>query len=91
MVAVKANRREREEIRKVGVVVRVSTDMQAANPEGSLVTQLQRLRQQVVYKRDTIGSPGRKPPSTSSAASPARTRCAAPSSSGCSRTSARAA
>ncbi len=57
MVAMKANRREREDVRKVGLVVRVSTDMQAANPEGSLVTQLQRLRQQVAYKRDTIGEP----------------------------------
>ena len=57
MVAVKAKSREREDVRKVGLVVRVSTDMQAANPEGSLVTQLQRLRQQVAYKRDTIGEP----------------------------------
>ncbi|MSP23039.1 MAG: recombinase family protein [Dehalococcoidia bacterium] len=53
----KANRRERQTVRKVGLVVRVSTDMQAASPEGSLVTQLQRLRQQVAYKRDAIGEP----------------------------------
>ena len=38
-------------------MVRVSTDIQAANPEGSLTTQLQRLRQHVAYKRDTIGEP----------------------------------
>ena len=44
-------------MRRVGLVVRVSTDIQASNPEGSLVTQLQRLRQQVAYKRDTIGEP----------------------------------
>ena len=41
--------------RRVGLVVRVSTDLQAANPEGSLVTQLQRLREHVRYKRDVIG------------------------------------
>ena len=57
MVAAKANRREREDVRKVGLVVRVSTDIQASNPEGSLTTQLQRRRQQVAYKRDTIGEP----------------------------------
>jgi site-specific DNA recombinase len=50
-------RQQREDVRRVGLVVRVSTDIQASNPEGSLVTQLQRLRQQVAYKRDTIGEP----------------------------------
>lgn len=29
--------------------------MQAANPEGSLITQLQRLRQHLAYKRDAVG------------------------------------
>ena len=57
MVAAKVSRRERDDVRRVGLVVRVSTDIQASNPEGSLVTQLQRLRQQVAYKRDTIGEP----------------------------------
>ncbi|MGE0227527.1 MAG: recombinase family protein, partial [Dehalococcoidia bacterium] len=56
MVVAKA-RRQREDVRRVGLVVRVSTDMQASNPEGSLTTQLQRLRQQVAYKRDTVGEP----------------------------------
>ena len=56
MVA-KAARREREDVRRVGLVVRVSTDLQASNPAGSLTTQLQRLRQQVAYKRDTVGEP----------------------------------
>ncbi len=36
--------------RRVAFVVRVSTDHQAQNPEGSLTTQLQRLRQHVQYK-----------------------------------------
>ena len=57
MVAAKARSRERADVRRVGLVVRVSTDIQASNPEGSLVTQLQRLRQQVAYKRDTVGEP----------------------------------
>ncbi len=38
--------------RKVGLVTRVSTDIQASNDEGSLRTQLQRLRQHISYKRD---------------------------------------
>ena len=38
-------------IRRVGLVVRVSTDRQAENEEGSLKNQLQRLRQHVDYKR----------------------------------------
>ena len=37
--------------RLVGLIVRVSTDMQVRNPEGSLTTQLQRLRQQVAFKQ----------------------------------------
>jgi DNA invertase Pin-like site-specific DNA recombinase len=37
--------------RRVGLVIRVSTDMQVRNPEGSLTTQLQRLRQQLAFKR----------------------------------------
>jgi site-specific DNA recombinase len=36
--------------RRVALVVRVSTDHQASNPEGSLTTQLQRLRQHLQYK-----------------------------------------
>ena len=35
--------------------MRVSTDRQAATPEGSLKNQLQRLRQHIAYKRDTAG------------------------------------
>ena len=41
--------------RRVGLVVRVSTDMQARNPEGSLTTQLQRLRQQIALKQANGG------------------------------------
>ena len=41
--------------RRVGLVTRVSTDLQAANPEGSLTTQLQRLRQHIDYKRSVAG------------------------------------
>lgn len=40
---------------RAGLVVRVSTDMQARNPEGSLTTQLQRLRDHLAYKRDVAG------------------------------------
>ena len=43
--------RPQEDDRRVGMVVRVSTDLQARNPEGSLTTQLQRLRQQVALKQ----------------------------------------
>lgn len=43
--------------RRVGLVVRVSTDHQAANEEGSLKTQLQRLRQHIDYK-NSVGSEG---------------------------------
>ena len=57
MVTAIENGRERQESRRAGLIVRVSTDIQAANPEGSLTTQLQRLRQHVAYKRDTIGEP----------------------------------
>ena len=42
-------------IRHVGLVVRVSTDRQAASEEGSLKNQLQRLRQHVEYKRSVAG------------------------------------
>lgn len=41
--------------RRVGLVLRVSTDRQANNPEGSLVTQAQRLREHLAYRRDTLG------------------------------------
>src|SRR5439155_244738 len=37
--------------KRVGLVVRVSTDRQAANDEGSLKTQLQRLRTHLDYKQ----------------------------------------
>src|SRR5436309_15942861 len=37
--------------KRVGLVVRVSTDRQAANDEGSLKTQLQRLRAHLDYKQ----------------------------------------
>ena len=53
----KAKSRERDDVRRVRLVVRVSTGVQAANPEGNLTTQLQRLRQQIAYKRDTVGEP----------------------------------
>ncbi len=42
-------------IRRVGLVVRVSTDRQAASEEGSLKNQLQRLRQHIEYKRSVAG------------------------------------
>ena len=45
----------RNAVRRAGLVVRVSTDRQAATPEGSLKNQLQRLRQHIAYKRDTAG------------------------------------
>jgi site-specific DNA recombinase len=41
--------------RRAGLVVRVSTDRQASNEEGSLKNQLQRLRQHVEYKRAVAG------------------------------------
>ncbi len=44
------NGRQQNEARTVALVVRVSTDRQASNPEGSLTTQLQRLRAHVDYK-----------------------------------------
>ncbi len=43
------------EQRRVGLVVRVSTDRQARTEEGSLKNQLQRLRQHVQYKREVAG------------------------------------
>ena len=42
-------------IRRVGLVVRVSTERQAENEEGSLKNQLQRLRQHIEYKRSVAG------------------------------------
>ena len=39
-----------DDVRQAALVVRVSTDRQASNPEGSLKTQLQRLRAHVDYK-----------------------------------------
>ena len=42
-------------VRCAGLVVRVSTDRQARTQEGSLKNQLQRLRQHIAYKRDTVG------------------------------------
>ena len=44
-----------EMAKKVGLVVRVSTDRQAANDEGSLRNQLQRLRQHIEYKQAVAG------------------------------------
>ena len=41
---------EEHPTRRVALVTRVSTDRQASNPEGSLVTQLQRLRQHIEYR-----------------------------------------
>lgn len=41
--------------RDAALVVRVSTDLQARNPEGSLKNQLQRLRQHISYKRELAG------------------------------------
>lgn len=40
----------KDETRHVALVVRVSTDRQASNREGSLTTQLQRLRGHIEYK-----------------------------------------
>jgi len=42
-------------MRKCGFIIRVSTDRQAANPEGSLKNQLQRLRAHVEYKNNACG------------------------------------
>jgi site-specific DNA recombinase len=46
---------ERETVRRVGLVVRVSTTRQADNDEGSLKNQLQRLRGHLEYKTVTCG------------------------------------
>src|SRR3990172_2907 len=46
---------QEEAVRKVGFVVRVSTDRQAMTAEGSLKNQLQRLRQHIDYKRSVAG------------------------------------
>ena len=42
-------------VRLVGMVRRVSTDLQAANDEGSLTTQLQRMRAHTAYKCEAVG------------------------------------
>ena len=42
-------------MRRVGLVVRVSTERQAENEEGSLKNQIQRLRQHIEYKRSVAG------------------------------------
>lgn len=42
-------------MRNCALVVRVSTDQQARNPEGSLANQLQRLRGHIDYKRTACG------------------------------------
>ena len=42
-------------MRRVGLVVRVSTERQAENEEGSLKNQLQRLRQHIDYRRSVAG------------------------------------
>ncbi|MCK9520913.1 MAG: recombinase family protein, partial [Dehalococcoidia bacterium] len=41
--------------RDAALIVRVSTDMQARNPEGSLKNQLQKLRQHIEYKTEMAG------------------------------------
>lgn len=42
-------------VRLVGMVRRVSTDLQATNDEGSLTTQLQRMHALIAYKRENVG------------------------------------
>ena len=42
-------------VKKAGLVMRVSTDRQAQNEEGSLKNQLQRLRQHIEYKNTACG------------------------------------
>ncbi len=42
-------------VKRVALVLRVSTDRQARNEEGSLKNQLQRLRQHIEYKSITCG------------------------------------
>jgi site-specific DNA recombinase len=49
----RASSGDAEETRKAALVVRVSTDRQAANPEGSLKTQLQRLPAHIDYKNSS--------------------------------------
>ena len=48
---IRQNEGKPQPARRVGLVMRVSTDRQALNEEGSLKNQLQRLRQHVDYKR----------------------------------------
>src|SRR5688572_29939474 len=43
--------------RRAGLVLRVSTDKQARNDEGSLKNQLQRLREHIRYKAEVVGEP----------------------------------
>ena len=52
---IRQNEGKPQPARRVGLVVRVSTDRQALNEEGSLKNQLQRLRQHVDYKRAVAG------------------------------------
>lgn len=42
-------------MKRCGLVIRVSTDDQARNPEGSLKTQLERLRAHITYKNELDG------------------------------------
>ena len=47
-------------MKKCGFVIRVSTDMQARNPEGSLKNQLQRLKAHMDYKNVACGEDWRE-------------------------------
>ena len=67
--------------RRVGLVVRVSTDHQARNPEGSLTTQLQRLRQHLEYKRSSTGAAWSESALYELRGISGKTQCARPSSS----------
>lgn len=55
LASVKGKLLEQAPQRKVGLVVRVSTDRQAMNDEGSLKNQLQKLRQHIEYKSAVAG------------------------------------
>lgn len=57
MTAARSALRVVEVERRAGLVVRVSTDTQARNDEGSLKTQLQRLREHLRYKQEAVGEP----------------------------------
>ncbi len=58
-MTITANRRVSDDrdarTRRVGLVVRVSTDRQAMTEEGSLKNQLQRLRKHIEYKTEACG------------------------------------